>query len=107
MEKKKITAYDVISCISSFVALIPNFIVFLIMFIEQIETGWGFPTRYEMLVILFWLFQSISIPFLAFGLVGIIIELIKKRTHGVFVASSIAIALTLILGALSVLFEFN
>ena len=106
MSKKKIAAYHVISCISLSIALAPNFLIFLIMLIEQIETGWGFPTSYEMMVLLFWLVQIISVPFLIFGLVGVIIGLIKKRTHGVFIASSVIAALTLIFGTLSVLFEF-
>ena len=106
LQEKKINAFDVIACVLNSVAFFVNFWVFFPILKEQIETGWGFSTRFEMLVLLFWMVQIMTVPLLLVGLVNIIYTLIKDNTHSLFVANAVILGATVLCIVLSVVFEF-
>lgn len=105
--ERRVSALDIITCILSVMAFITNFAVFLIMLMEQISTGWGYPTRYEMLVLLFWMVQLGTVPLLLAGVIYIIYSLAKSNIRRMFVLNTSIVSLTVIMAVLSVVFEFN
>ena len=104
---KRITLADIFACIANFLSLMINGIAMLPVFIEQIQTGWGFGTRYEMMVLLFWMIHLCTAPLVLFGLVNCIWNVVKRNTHWLFALNASLLAAALTSVALSVLFAFN
>ena len=105
-DNKKVTPYDVITCLLSIPALIINYWIYFIMFKEQMKTGWGFSTRYEMLVLGFWFLQWLTVPLILFGIIYLIYSFVKLRFNNIFFINLSFISLTLIFAILSVIFTF-
>lgn len=104
MMKRRIL--DTVAAVTNTVALSVNFLFFLPMLIEQLETGWGFPTRFEMMILLFWTVQALTLPFILFGIVYAVIASFREIKDKWYVTN---IAMTFTATAflvLSVVFSF-
>ncbi len=107
MESKRITLLDIFACIANFLSLMINCAAMLPVFIEQIETGWGFGTRYEMMVLLFWMLHLCTAPLVLFGLFNCIWDVVKRNTHWLFALNASLLGATLASVMLSIVFAFN
>ncbi len=104
MNKRRI--FDTLAVISNAAALSVNFLFFLPMLIEQIETGWGYPTDYEIMTVFFWFIQAMTVPFILFGFVYVLIALFrKKKDSWYFINVGMTVFATALL-VLSVVFAF-
>lgn len=98
---------DIVALILNSIALVPNLIIFLPLLCEQIKTGWGFPTHFEMMVLVFWLCQFFTIPFIILTLSYTLFCLIKRKFTTLFALNASLLSLTLINLVFSIVFEFN
>ncbi len=72
------TVFGIIAIIISTIICVPNLILFIIMLKEQLITGWGFTTNFELAVIYIWIIQICSlIPFIC-STIFTIISIIKN-----------------------------
>lgn len=106
-DKRQPDPLDIIALILNAVALVPNLAILLPLLIEQAETGWGFPTKFEMLVLAFWLCQVLTIPFIIVTAGYTIFCLIKRKFSKLFYINIAIIATTLASLVLSIVFECN
>lgn len=60
--------------------------------IEQIQTGWGFPTQMEMFVLVVWLTQILCIPALILGSVYLLLHIKKRSAKWLFVSNATLLA---------------
>lgn len=95
-----------VACILGVLALIVNFLVFLCLFSEQIKTGWGAGTHYEMLTLLFWLLEILTLPLLLIELIYIVYELFKKNSRQMRIANTIILAVNIVCILLTNVFIF-
>ena len=106
-DKRQPEPLDIIALILNAVALTPNLIIFAALLGEQIKTGWGFPTNYEMLVLAFWLCQLLTIPIVIVTAGYTVFCLIKRKFSKLFYINIAIITATLAALVLSVVFECN
>lgn len=64
---KRATAFDILVCIALSAVWMVNLALFLPLLAEQIRTGWGYGTNAEMGMLLVWLIELCSLPFLLLG----------------------------------------
>jgi hypothetical protein len=72
--------------------------------IEQLATGWGFPTYLEMGVLWPWIFEVLSLPFIILCLAFLILSIFKKTKKWVVIANSILLAFAILQIVLTNLF---
>ncbi len=56
--------------------------------IEQVKTGWGYGTNWEMGVLLPWMVEFLSAPFLLAGIVYFALSIRKKSEKWVFILTT-------------------
>lgn len=54
---------------------------------EQIETGWGYGTNWEMGVLLPWMVEFLSAPVIVAGIVFLVLSIWKKSEKVIFILS--------------------
>lgn len=59
---------------------------------EQIETGWGFSTNMEMLVLLPWLIQLLCLPALIAAVVYLVMSAFLRHKKGILIANIVLFA---------------
>ena len=106
-KEKPADALDMIALILNAIALVPNLMIFLPLLHEQIETGWGFPTHFEMGVLFFWLVQFFTLPFIFLAAGYTLFCLIKRIFSRLFSLNAAILCLTIISLVLSIVFEYN
>ena len=97
----------IISTILLGIANVCNLFFTICLLIEQIETGWGFSTNYEMLVLVPWMIEIVCFPVIVLAIVYFILNIFKKSKHGLFVANVVLFSLLLCQYLLTNLFIFN
>lgn len=98
--------FGAVACILGVIGLIVNGLIFLALFTEQIKTGWGAGTRYEMLTLLFWLAEILTLPLLLTEIVDILYEIFKKNSKQMLIANAIILAVNILFIALTNVFIF-
>ena len=63
---------------------------------EQIETGWGFGTNWEMGVLLPWMVEFLSAPVVIAGIVFLVLSIWKKSEKVIFVLTAVFFILELL-----------
>lgn len=98
---------DISAFVTNAIAFSVNFVFFLPIGIEQIKTGWGFPTHYEMFTLFFWMMQALTLPLVFFCIVYGILALLRKKKGKLVFVNFVMTALTILLMVFSVVFAFN
>lgn len=104
-EKKK--EADLVILSVTFVAFIINILIFTPLLKEQIKTGMGFGTNYEMLILVFWFIQLLTVPFVVYGLIHSIYRLVIKKTNKYLYYNFSLSIVTVLMMVFSVWFVFN
>ena len=95
-----------VSCILGSIALLINFLVFLILFHEQLKTGWGYSTNYEMLTLLFWMVEFCTLPLLLAEFAYVVYELFKKNCRSMLIANAVILGANVLFILFTNLFIF-
>ena len=73
---------------------------------EQIETGWGYGTNWEMGALLPWFVEFLSVPAILVGIVFLVMNLWKKSEKVIFILCAVFLGLELVQIVLTNLFLF-
>ena len=93
---KKSTGINIFGTVVSMLLAFSNFVhAFFTWGIcaEQIKTGWGFGTNWEMGVLWPWLVEILSVPIIFAGITFLIINIWKKSEKTVFVLCTVLLIL--------------
>ena len=74
--------------------------------VEQIQTGWGYGTNWEMGILLPWMVEFLSIPLIIAAIVYFVLSIWKKSEKWVFILATVFFVLEVCQIALLNLFIF-
>lgn len=74
--------------------------------VEQIETGWGYSTNLEMMALLPWMLELLSIPLIIAEVVYLVMSYFKRHHMAVFISNIALFGLLIMQYVLTNLFLF-
>lgn len=104
MQSEKTNIFGIINIFPMLLVNIANAFWTLWLTIEQIATGWGFPTNLELGVLYPWMFQVISLPFVILCLIFLIISFFKKPNKWILIINIVLFTITVLQFGLTNLF---
>lgn len=75
--------------------------------VEQINTGWGFSTKIEMLALLPWTLEFFSLPFLLAEVVYLVMSIFKRHRKAVLIINIVLFVLVIAQFFVTNLFMFH
>ena len=104
MQNEKTAIFGYINIFLMAIVNFANIFWTLWLTIEQLATGWGFPTYLEMGVLWPWIFETLSLPFIILCLVFLILSIFKKPKKWIVVTNAILFILAVLQIGLTNLF---
>ena len=106
MKKQNENAFGIITCIMLSIINIGNLIWTIALGIEQVQTGWGYGTHFELAILIPWMVQILCLPGILLGIVYVLFAYFRTYRRPMRIVNLVLLLVILLQYGLVHLFIF-